>query len=193
MLSLSVSLIWLLAMLAAAVHVRDAESTAKPFALLAAAFTVVLPLAIWLSPQPNWVAVLVTILAIWRLIGGRSARLGPVVAGITAALAASLLVAAGLSLTIAAAVTAIALLAAFLLRGREPGRDGSAHELVLVLVALAMPVVGLFGDLLFGWQSATMLSSAAVELDTPAPPVWSIGIAVLAVLAGLFKGLRTKQ
>ncbi|AKH42870.1 hypothetical protein FHS61_000643 [Altererythrobacter atlanticus] len=193
MLSLSVSIIWLLAMLGAAVHGRDSAIGMAGLIRAGAAFAIILPLALWLSPQPNWVAVLVGITAAWRLIAGRSAAAGPFRAGATAALAASLAAAAGISPYIAAALTVLALALALLLRSREPDPDGSPRELLLVVVALATPLVGLLADMLFGWQSAAMLNREAIEINAPSPPAWAVGITALALLAGLVKGLRTKQ
>lgn len=191
MISLSVSLLWLLAMLGAASHLRDSDRTMRSVAAVGAAFVVTMPLAYWLSPQPNWIAVLVGIAAVWRLISGPSPRIGTALAGVSAALGATLAMAGGVPAWQAAVLTAVALAAAFVLRGAR-GTAGGRHELLLVVVALATPVVGLAGDLVFGWHSATMLSQGA-ELKFEPLPGWTIGIVGTALLAGLVRGLWIRR
>src|SRR5690606_485867 len=89
MVLLSVSALWLLGMLAAAAHARDAGLTEGNGWRMAVAFIVAVPLALWLTPQPNWIAVLLALGAFWRLIAGPMGRVGGVLAGASAALVAT--------------------------------------------------------------------------------------------------------
>lgn len=191
MVSLSVSLLWLLAMLAAAVHVQDAGRTVGNALRAGLAFIVVLPFASWFSPQPNWVGVLIALGAFWRLIAGPLPRVGGLLAGASVGLAAALQIEGGIAPWLAASVTALGLACGFLWGGKPV--VGGPREGVLVAVAIATPPVGLLNDLLFGWHSATMLSRDGIEVAAPAPPAWAIGITGLALAAGLLRGLWVKR
>jgi hypothetical protein len=188
--SLSVSLLWLLALLASAVHVRDGGRTRANALRVLVAFGLVVLVAGWFSPQPNWVAVLLALGAVWRLIVGPMARAGGVLAGASAGLAAALQVAGGVALWLAVAVRAVALGLAFLSAGKAA--RGGVPGKVLVAVALAIPPVGLANDLLFGWHSATMLRDAG-KIATPVPPAWALGIVGLALAAGLLRGIWIRR
>lgn len=190
--SIAVSLIWLLAMLACAAHCRDGGRTVRAALAGAAAFAASLTLADWLSPQPNWIAVLIAIGAGWRVIVGPSARIAPILAGASAGLAAALAIAAGISAWAAVALTGVALAAAFAAQGKG-GAPDTRHERVLVLVALAMPPAGLAADFLYGWQSAAMLGRDAIEVAAPSPPVWALAVVGLALLAGIANGARIRK
>lgn len=190
--SLSASVLWLLAMLAATVHLQDAGRSPGNGLRAAATFGLILPLASWLSPQPNWVAVLLALAAFWRLIAGPLPRIGGALAGASAGLAAALQIAGGVPWWLAAPVTGLGLACAFAWGG-SLASSSRPRESVLVAVALAMPPVGLAGDLVFGWQSATMLGRDGVDVAAPAPPTWAIGVIGLALLAGLAKGFWVRR
>jgi len=185
MLSLSVSLLWLFAMLSAAAHFQDAGRGFAGALGGALTFAIVYPLAIALSPQPNWIGVLIGLAAWWRLITGRLPRMGGVLAGSCAALAAALQTAGGASPWMTVTVAAVALLAAFIYAGA--GRSAVARQTMLMVCALGAPIVGLAGDMLYGWQSATMLNRG-IAVAAPSPPVWAIIIVGLAIVAGLVRG-----
>ena len=152
------TLIWVLALIAAAIHLRDGGRTVRSALWAAVGFALALPVALWLAPQPNWIAVLVTIGAIWRLIAGGGSRSGPLLAGISAGLAAALVATAGIETATAVGLTAAALVAAFVL---QPGRGIASprDEHLLVAAVLILPVAGLSGDIVYGWQSAAMLGA----------------------------------
>lgn len=162
--------------------VRNAVSAAL-------AFAVVTPLALWLSPQPNWVAVLIAAGAFWRLIAGPLPRIGGILAGASAGLVAALQVAGGVTAWLAVPVTALGLACSYVWSGHV-GRFG---DRALLAVALATPPIGLANDILFGWQSATMLGRDGVEAAAPSPPAWAIGIVGLALAAGIFRGLWVRR
>ena len=192
MLAYAIALIWLLALLAAAVHLRDGGRTLPSALWAAAGFAAAVPCALWLAPQPNWIAVLVTIGAIWRLIAGGGSRSGPLLAGISAGLAAALVATAGIETATAAGLTAAALVAAFAL---QPGRGKASprDEHLLVAAALSLPVAGLSGDIVYGWQSAAMLGDGGITVAAVEPPEWALAIVVLALVAGLVRGLWARR
>lgn len=190
MLSFTVAAIWLLAMLAAAAHLPDSRRRSMSLGVAVTAFVAVLPAAIWLSPQPNWIGILIGLGTSWRLIAGPLPRAGSVLAGSSAALAAALQVSGGISAWLAISVAAAALLAAFAWAGRS--RDRTMRELMLVVAALGAPLAGLVGDLLFGWQSASMLNRG-IAVASPAPPTWAVAIVGLALMAGLLRGYWIKR
>lgn len=187
MLSFGISLIWLLAMLGAAAYARDADRKFAPGIVTAIAFVFALGAASGLSPQPNWIAVLIGGIAIWRLIAGPSQRAGPAFAGASAGMATALAIAGGVSPWLATALTAGALAAGFAMRGARRS-DGHRRDALLILVALVVPLIGLAGDIVFGWHSAAMLNREAVAATMPAPPGWAIGIVAVALIAGLVRG-----
>jgi hypothetical protein len=192
MIAVSVSIIWLLAMLAAAAHLQDSARNARNGLAAAAAFMVIVLPAVWLSPQPNWIGVLLGIGASWRLIVGPLPRFGSALAGASAALAAALQIAGGVSPWLALSVTAAGLAVAFLWRGGLVA-NGSLREVVLVLDAFGLPLAGLTGDLLFGWASASMLNVGAAHPVAPEPPLWALAIVGAAILAGLIRGAWIKR
>jgi hypothetical protein len=192
MISTSVSVIWLLAMLAAAAHVQDARRSFASGAAVALSFLVVAPLAVWLSPQPNWVGVLLGVGASWRLIAGPLPRAGSLLAGASAALAAALQVAGGISPWLAFPVAAAALAAAFAWRAGSAAND-NLREIVLVIGALGFPIAGLAGDLAFGWVSASVLNVGVVQPVAPEPPLWALAVVGLAVVAGVIRGIWIKR
>ncbi len=191
--ALAVSLIWLLAMLAAAAHMAPARLAPAELARAVAAYVLTFWAAPLLSPQPNWVGVLIGVAAFWRLIAGPMPRTGPIVAGACAALAAALQVAGGIPYWPAAALGFVALLGAGLMLGRVPGKRIAFREHVLIASALGAPAIGLAGDVAYGWQSATVLNRAAEPLATLAPPVWAIIILALAIIAGAVRGLWIRR
>lgn len=192
LLSFSVSLIWLLAMLAGAAALQDCRRGPGTLLAAALAFAATLAMAHYVNPQPNWIGVIVGLLASWRLIAGPLPRAGAWIAGTCAGLAAALQIAGGVSLLLAAGVTGAALCAAFLF-ARPASGNGAMRGAALVAAALGAPVVGLAGDLLFGWRSATMLAQDTAPAAAPQPPVWAIAIVVLALAAGLLKGMWIKR
>ena len=192
LISYSVSLIWLFAMLAATVHLGDCKPGLRSAVGTVLAFVSIYAAALWFSPQPNWIGVLIGLGAFWRLIAGPLPRAGMVLAGASAGLAASLQIAGGISPWLVLPVTAVALALAFLL-GRPRTEQGSLREKALILVASAAPLVGLASDMIFGWQSATMLSRDAVAAATVETPGWTIAIVAVAVVAGLAKGIWIKR
>lgn len=191
MLSFAVSLIWLLAMLAAAVFVHDAARSWRAMLAAALAFLVTLTVSLWLSPQPNWVGVLVGLVAIWRLVSGPFSRAGGALGGVCAGLAAALQVAGGLPLGIAGCLAAGGLAIAAILPRRPAGRD-MTRELMVIVVALAVPVIGLAADLVYGWHSAAVLNQG-VAVASAAPPGWAMAIVAVALVAGLIRGIWARR
>jgi hypothetical protein len=190
MVLLSVSALWLLGMLAAAAHAQDAGRTGANGWRIAIAFVAVVPLAIWLTPQPNWIAVLLALGAFWRLIAGPMARVGGFLAGASAALVAALQIAGGVAFWLAVPVTALGLVLVFAWSCNNRFRR---WEWVLVAVAIVIPPVGLANDIIYGWQSATVLNQAAVKTGAVAPPAWAIAIVGAALLAGLMRGIWIRR
>jgi len=191
MLSFSVSLIWLLAMLAAAALVHDAARSARTMLPMGLAFFAILAVALWFSPQPNWVGVLIGVIAIWRLVSGSFPRAGGLLGGVCAGLAAALQVAGGVPLGIAGGLAAGALAIAAALPRAPAGRD-MTREIMVIVAALAVPVIGLAADLVYGWHSAAVLNHG-VAVTSASPPGWAIGIVTLALVAGLIKGLWARR
>ncbi len=190
--SFSVSILWLLAMLAAAAHVQDSGRTPGNAVAATAAFVLTLAAALWLSPQPNWVGVLLALGVFWRLIAGPLPRVGAALGGASAGLVAALQVAGGVALWLAAAVTFVGLACGFAWGGSERG-GVKQRESVLVAVALVVLPFGLMADLVFGWQSATVLGHGASDLIAPMPPIWTIIILGAALLLGLVKGFWVRR
>lgn len=192
LLPFSVSLIWLLAMLVAAVALQDSGRSLRSALMAILAFAAALAGALQLNPQPNWIGVLVSLAASWRLIAGPLPRVGALIAGACAGLAAALQIGGGIAIWPAAAVTGGALAIAFLLA--RPGQgNGQLRGHALILAALGAPLAGLLGDLLYGWQSATVLSQEAAQSAAPAPPAWAIAIVGLALAAGLLRGMWIRR
>lgn len=191
MVLLSVSALWLLGMLAAAAHAQDAGRTLANGGRMAVAFIVIVPLALWLTPQPNWIAVLLALGAFWRLIAGPMGRVGGVLSGASAALVAALQIAGGVTYWLALPVTALGLALAFTWSGDDS--RFRRWEWVLVAVAIVIPPVGLANDIIFGWQSATVLNQQAVETGAVTPPAWAIAIVGAALLAGLVRGIWIRR
>lgn len=187
---LSVSMLWLLGMLAALSFAQDAERTLGSGVKMAITFGLVIPLASWLTPQPNWIAVLLACAACWRLIAGPMRKTGPFFAGASAALVAALQIAGGISLWLAIPVTALGLVLAFLWNS---GPRSPRWEWVMVGVALALPPVGLANDILYGWHSATVLNQETAEAAANTPPAWAIVIIGAALIAGLVRGYWVKR
>ncbi|BAV65919.1 hypothetical protein [Sphingobium cloacae] len=191
--ALSISLLWLLAMLGAAAHMTPARLARADWARALAAYASAFWIATILSPQPNWIGLLIGTAAFWRLIAGPAGRSGSVVAGGSAALAAALQMAGGVPLWIAAALGLAALCAAGLARGGAGEGGVALREHVLVVVALASPAIGLAADAAYGWQSAVMLNRTVQPAAVPAPPVWAIAILVLAGAAGVIRGFWVRR
>jgi len=192
MLSLSVSLIWLLALLAAGAHVQLGRKSAAALGGMMVVFAAVLMVGVWLSPQPNWIGVLVGLTAMWQLIGGPFDRAGNFLGAVCAALAAALQISGGVPVWLAAPLAAAALLAAaFALNGRPVG--GGFRDIVLIGTALAAPVIGLAGDIVYGWQSAGALNRSETAMPDVSMPVWTISIVALALLGGVLRGIWKKQ
>ncbi len=190
--ALSVSLIWLLAMLAAAAHMAPPRPGLADLGRAIAVYAATFAAASLVSPQPNWVGVLVGIAAFCRLIAGPMGRAGPVLAGLSAALAASLQGAGGLPFWIAASLGIAALLGGALLPGRTEGR-AALRETVLIVAALAAPAIGLAADVAYGWHSATVLNRAAGPVSADMPPVWALAVLALALAAGVLRGFWVRR
>lgn len=191
MVLLSVSALWLLGMLAAAAHAQDAGRTQANGWRMAIAFVAVVPLAMWLTPQPNWIAVLLAAGAFWRLIAGPMPRVGGLLAGTSAALVAALQIAGGVAYELVLPVTALGLALAFVWSGGK--LRFKRWEWVLVVVAIVIPPAGLVNDLIYGWQSATVLNQEAVDTAAISPPAWTITIVGAALLAGLVRGVWIRR
>lgn len=82
--------------------------------------------------------------------------------------------------------------AAFSLRNLPESRTDWSDG-ALVLVALAGPSVGLAADLLYGWQSATVLNRTALTTAAAIPPWWALAVIVLALAAGAIKEFGRKR
>lgn len=192
MLSLSVSLIWLLALLAASAHVQHGERGMIALLAMVPAFALAFVGGIYLSAQPNWVGVLVGLTAMWQLIDGPLQRAGNLLGAGCAGLAAALQVAGGVPVWLAAALGASALIFAALALKRGPAR-ARVRDAVLIATALAAPIVGLAGDLVYGWHSAAVLNRGAVaEMGVSTPP-WAVAVVVLALLGGALRGIWKKR
>jgi hypothetical protein len=192
MLSLVVSMIWLLAMMAATAHAQQSAPRIASLLQAGLAFAVVLACALLVSPQPNWVGVLVGLTAMWQLIGGPIPRFSAALSGACAALGAALQVGAGLPLWFAAPLGAGALFVALLVFWRVRARAGP-HDLVLIVTALATPAIGLAGDLAYGWHSAAVLNLDLAQKTDVHIPGWAIAVVILALLAGAFKGIWKRK
>lgn len=192
MLSIAVSLIWLLALLAASTHVQPGSR--KPAALLAMAvvFALALPLALRLSPQPNWIGVLIGLTAMWQLVGGPLRRAGNLLGAVCAALAAALQIAGGVPLWLAASLAGAGLIVALVAVPRQ-AKQGGVRDMLLIAVALGAPAIGLAADLVYGWHSAAMLNLGAVARADVATPAWAIAIVVLALLGGALRGIWKRR
>ena len=191
--ALSVSLIWLLAMLSAAAHMAPVRLTLVELARAAGAYALTFWAASLVSPQPNWVGVIIGIASFWRLIAGPMVWMGPLVAGACAALAAALHAAGGLPFWPSAALGIFALLGGGFMLGRAPGGRMVLREHVLVATALATPAIGLAADIAYGWQSAAILNRAAQPAAALMPPLWAMTIIVLAITAGAIRGLWARR
>src|SRR5690606_4563163 len=190
MVLLSVSALWLRGMLAAAAHAQGAGRKLANGGRMAVAFIVVVPLALWLTPQPNWISVLLALGAFWRLIAGPMGRVGGVLAGASAALVAALQIAGGVAYWLALPVTALGLALAFTWIVDSHSRRWAW---VLVAVAIVIPPVGLANDIVYGWQSAAVLNQPTVETGAVTPPGWAIAIVGAALLAGLVRGIWIRR
>ncbi len=188
MLSLSISLIWLLALLAASAHVQQGEKDVAELVQGGLVFALVLAGALFLSPQPNWIGVLVGLTAMWQLIGGPLPRMSAVLGAVCAGLAAALQVAAGLSFWIAVPLAAGALVAGGAVLARSTARNG-LRDMVFIVTALATPAIGLAGDLVYGWHSAAVLNRGVVAQHDVPTPAWAVVIVALALLAGALRGI----
>jgi hypothetical protein len=191
MLGFAVSVLWLLALVAGFVLFRDCGLSLRTCCAAGAALAIAFGLGIALSPQPNWIGVLVAVIAFWRLIGGAAPRSAPWLAGCCAGLAAALQAGAGVPVWQAGGITTAALALA-MVAGRA-GRSGLAGEWALVVVALAAPVFALAADLSYGWQSAAVLNTQVVRVDAPPPPLWAWIVAGLSLTAGLAIGAWRKR
>lgn len=189
---LVVSLLWLLAMLAATAHFGPAERRVAGVASALAAFCVAMGGALLLSPQPNWVGVLIGLAAFWRLIAGRP-RGGAFLAGAGAGLVAALQMAAGLDPWLALTLACVALLAAARAAWTMAPGGAEVGEAVLLCVAFAAPAIGLAADIAFGWQSAAVLNQQSAAQALPGAPVWAIAIVLLALVAGVIRGALKRR
>ena len=63
----------------------------------------------------------------------------------------------------------------------------------MIAVALILPVIGLSGDIVYGWQSAGMLGGAEASGRSVDPPAWALAIVGLALAAGLVRGVWTSK
>lgn len=182
----SVSALWLFALLAAFAFYRDTGLYWRGFAAGGGGLALGVVTGTLLNAQPNWVGALIGLIAFWRLIAGPSRRAAPWLGGLGAGLVAALQANAGVLFWPAVAVTGVALFLAMMLsRGNAANH---AHEALLGIVALAAPAVGLSADLIYGWQSAAVLNLDLAAGRAPPPPGWAIAIVGLAFMAGLLKG-----
>lgn len=187
----AVSALWLLGMLACVAFVQSVPLTRAVIIGAVAGFAVVLPLALFLSPQPNWVSVLLSSAIIWRLIAGPSARTAGLLAGLCAALVAALQIASGVSAALAAPVSFVGLAVAFV--WGKGGGGGLRWEWVLFACALAIPPLGLINEIIYGWQSAAALKQGATTQNAVATPDWAIALVGASLIAGLVRGLWIKR
>jgi hypothetical protein len=127
-----------------------------------------------------------------RLIAGPAPQWGSLSAGLCVGLGAALHVAGGVPLWAAAALAAAALAAAIVLR--RPGGDerNSFRDAALIAATLGAPAVGLAGDLIYGWHSATVLNRGAVVI-APAIPLWALAIVGAALIGGVIKGIWVRR
>lgn len=184
-----VLILWVLALLGAALWVRD--SRRQPRALLAAVLGFVLAWALalgLLSPQANWIGVLLGLAAGLRLLSGTWPRAGAVVGGGSAGLAAALLTAAAVPTALALALSLAALLLVFLWRPAESAAS-RPHDAVLAWLTLGAPLLGLFPDLVYGWQSAMVLNQGVPAATRPWPAPWAALLPALALLAGALRAI----
>lgn len=187
--SLTVSLIWILAMMGAAAQTDSEHIVPVKLVVASGAFGSALFGALMLSPQPNWIGLCVGLLVARRLIAGPDRRLDLPMAGVLAGLVAALEVAAGLQTGIAVGLSIAALVAgAFLVRGGA----ARSREGMLIAAAFLAPVIGLVSDLTYGWHSAAVLNRAE-PFKASVPPNWALAVVALALGAGLLTGLRKRR
>lgn len=189
--TLAVSALWLLGMLASVAFVQSVTLTWRVAAGAVVSFAALLPAALYMSPQPNWVAVLLACAVMWRLIAGPSAHTAGLLAGLSAALVAALQIASGVSVWLAAPVSLLGLAAAF--AWGKGGSAGLRWDWLLFACALAVPPLGLINEIIYGWQSASALNQGATAQEAVATPGWAIALVGAALIAGLVRGLWIKR
>lgn len=186
--TMSVSLIWLFAMLASAAHSAPVRRARHALVAGLAAYFTAFGLALQFAPQPNWIGVVIGVIAIWRLIAGPMPRGGNGLAGATAGLGAALAAAGGLPWQLAAGLGGLMLVCAVVMQRFLTRVEAIPREQVLVMTAIGAPLTGLASDLAYGWHSAVTLNHATVEKTANALPEWVLIIIGLALLAGLIRG-----
>jgi hypothetical protein len=188
-----VSIIWLCGMVLAALFMRDSRFSARTMGIGALVYAAALPLSLLLSPQPNWVGVLLLLIALWRVAKGARQTRDVMLAALCAALVSSLQIAGGLSHEVAVIVAVFGLICGAILP-RGGGAVASADMATgrIMAAALLAFFAGMASDFLYGWNAALVIM-AKDSAPIAALPSWTVGIIMLALVAGMIRGMMAKR
>jgi hypothetical protein len=180
-------------MAAAIAHAAQPRLLSRDLVWLCLPFAATVLAAIWIAPPQGMVAMLVCVMAAWRLVRPGSPALGFAFAGLSAGLAASLHLTNGVNPWLAAALAFGVLLA-----GIAVSRDARMFPSRLrdgVLLAVAW--IALFGaaapEVVSGWQSAQVLNQTAEASASIGSPLWGFLFATLALIAGAARAYWMKR
>ncbi len=147
----------------------------------------------WLMPQPEWIAGLLAIAAMWAVLRPLGHNQSAGFAGLFAGLAASLFSAsgAGLPLAIGASIALLALAVLVFRKSTTISTRGAGWT--LACVAGASVVFATVAGVIDGWRSAEALNRTFVEAEAISVPVWAALFAIVAIAAGVLRGVwKTK-
>lgn len=188
MMGVLVSIIWLGGMVMAALLLRDGAISLRSLASAALAYAAGLALCLWLSPQPNWVSMLLLLIMLWRVAKGPQRRLAATLAALCAALVSSLQISGGLEAWLAVILALIGFASFWILpRIAAPSSEGR-----LICAALAALAAGMASDFLYGWNAALVIL-ANDNAQSVSLPNWTWGIIMLALIAGMIWGKMAKR
>jgi hypothetical protein len=190
--SLLVSLMLFLALIAAAAHAARPIVRVQNLIWLAGAFTIVMLLTRLAPTQVEWVGIALAAMAGWRLVRGGSVEEGLVLSGVTAALGAALYAESGLSIWIASALCLAVAVGAALLARNSRFVSVAVRDRVLLVVAWVAPVIAASPGVLAGWGSAQALNQAATT-STIDFPLWAWLAPLAALLAGGLRGYWVRR
>jgi hypothetical protein len=183
------SAVWLFALLTGVSLCRASVRRPGEIAAVVGSAAVLLLAAYGLKARPEWVGVVVGVIAVWRLIGRPSPLADNLMSGACLGLAGALYVAQGVQPALAVALTVATFGVALWLASAVKDWRGWG----LALAALAAPVAGLLPALAFGWRSAQVLNRAAAESAVRPIPWWTLGWVGLALAAGVVRGLWVRR
>ena len=183
------SAVWLFALLAAVSLCRASWRRPGEIAAVVGSAAVMLLAAWWLKARPEWVGVVVSVVAVWRLVGRPSALADNLMSGVCLGLAGALYLAQGVQPALAGGLTAATFGVALWLASAVKEWRGWG----LAFAALAAPVAGLSPALAFGWRSAEVLNRAAAESVVRPSPWWTLMWVGLALAAGVVRGLWVRR